>query len=140
LELRNADSYVAIYPFFELLPQYLDILRGLRVRICSTLGVPVQISSGPRYLYALSKIYKDGPADGMFIVITSEPAEDVAIPGACYTFGELQLSFALQEFESLEKFKKPAIRLHLLEGPEKGLKQFSDVVIQALARIRGDSD
>jgi transaldolase/glucose-6-phosphate isomerase len=140
LELRNANSYFAICPFFELLPHYLDLLRSLRVRICSTLGVPVQISSGPRYLYTLSKVYKEGPADGMFIVITSEPAEDVAIPGASYTFGDLQLSFALQEFESLGKFKKPAIRLHLLEGPEKGLKQFSDVVIQALARIRGDSD
>jgi hypothetical protein len=140
LELRNANGYFAICPFFELLPQYLDILRSLRIRMCSTLGVPVQISSGPRYLYPLSKVYKEGPADGMFIVITSEPAEDVAIPGASYTFGELQLSLALQEFESLEKFKKPAIRLHLLEGPEKGLKQLSDVVIQALARIRGESD
>ena len=137
LELRNADSYIAICPFFELTAGYIGVLRLLRDRLRNTLGMPVQVASGPRYLYALGKVFKEGPANGIFLIITAEPGEDVAIPGAGYTFGELQLAFALTECEALESSQKPTIRLHLSYGPEKGLKQFSDVVIQALARIRG---
>jgi transaldolase / glucose-6-phosphate isomerase len=92
----------------------------------------VQISSGPRYLYTLGKAYKEGPPNGIFMIVTAEPGEDVAIPGAGYTFGELQTAFALAEFGALEVPRKHAIRLHLTPGSEKGLKQLSDVVIQAL--------
>jgi hypothetical protein len=49
----------------------------------------------------------------------------------------LQLAFALTEYAALEDARRATIRLHLSQGPEKGLKQFSDVVIQAMAQIRG---
>jgi hypothetical protein len=135
-ELRTADSYLAICPFFILAPNHLREIRMIRDRLGEFLRIPVQFTSGPRYLYALSKIYKEGPPNGLFIIITSEPEEDVVIPGAGYTFGELNLAFALSEFESLERLQRPVLRLHLLDGPEKGLKHFADVVIQALAQIR----
>ena len=48
-----------------------------------------------------------------------------------------ELAFALTEWAALEDVRKSTIRLHLSQGPEKGLKQFSDVVIQAMAQIRG---
>jgi hypothetical protein len=139
LDLRNADSYLAICAFFEFTPELIGVLRPLRDRMSDALGIPVQLSSGPRYLYALDKIYKTGPANGMFIVVTSQPAGDVPIPGADYSFGELQLALALSAFKGLEKTQRPTIRLHLLDGSEKGLKQLSDVVIQALSRIREDA-
>lgn len=41
----------------------------------------------------------------------------------------------LAEFEALEQTEKRTIRLHLSELGEKGLKQFADVVIQAVAQI-----
>jgi len=87
LELRNPDSYVAIMPFFELTPKYADTMRELRDRMRFELGMPVQVTVGPRYLQALGWSYKEGPPHGIFIVITAEPVEDVAIPGADYTFG-----------------------------------------------------
>jgi hypothetical protein len=54
-----------------------------------------------------------------------------------YTLGELQLAFALTECAALEDPRQATIRLHLSHGPEKGLKQLSDVVIQAMAQTRG---
>jgi hypothetical protein len=104
------------------------------------LVVPVQISSGPRYLYALGKIYKSGPAKGIFIILAAEPDDDIANPGVLYTFGQLRLAFALTEWEALESMQKPVIRAHLFDGREKGLKHFADVAIQALAEKRGKSD
>ena len=135
-ELRSAAGYLAICPFFTLNPHLVQDLRIIWDRIRECLLIPVQLTSGPRYLYALGKIYKEGPPNGLFIIITSEPEEDVVIPGAGYTFGQLNLAFALSEFESLERLQRPVLRLHLLDGPEKGLKQLADVVIQALAQIR----
>jgi transaldolase / glucose-6-phosphate isomerase len=139
LELRDTDGYIAICPFFELTPAYIAVLDPLRDRMTKALGIPVQISVGPRYLYALGKIYKHGPANGIFILITTVPEEDLAIPGAGYSFGEVLTASALSEAQTLENLGKRTIRLHLSEGSEKGLKEFSDVVIQALARIRGSA-
>jgi hypothetical protein len=139
LELRNIDSYIAICPFFELTPGYNAALETLGARMSESLRMPVQIAAGPRCLYALGKIYEHGPANGIFIVIGTVPVEDVPIPGAGYSFGELLNAAALSEAETLENLGKPTLRLHLSEGPEKGLKEFSDVVIQALARIRGSA-
>lgn len=137
LELRDAGGYLAVCPFFEVRDVYCSVMRALRDHMRNSLGVPVQVASGPRYLYSLGKIFKSGPANGIFIIITAEPAEDINVPGAGYTLGELQMAFALAECAALEGARKATIRLHLSQGPEKGLKQFSDVVIQAMAQIRG---
>ena len=135
LDLRNRDSYIAILPFFSLVSEYIAILQDLRDRMRYALDMPVQVSTGPRYIHVLGQMYKHGPANGIFIVVTAEPREDVPIPGAGYTFGQLQLALALTECESLENFHKPTIRLHLSQGVEKGLKPLRDIVIQAVAQI-----
>ncbi|MDP9340270.1 MAG: hypothetical protein M3P45_15525 [Acidobacteriota bacterium] len=139
LELRNQESYIAILPFFKLIPEYIDILQDLRERMRCGLEMPVQMSTGPRYIHALGRMYKDGPANGIFVVVTAAPREDLAIPGADYTFGELQLALAMEECEALENSWKPTIRLHLAEGAEKGLKQMRDIVIQTVAQISGNA-
>ena len=136
LELRNPDSYISIVPFFRLTPEYTETLRDLRGRMRYALETPVQVSTGPRYLHALGSTYKEGPPHGLFIVITADPAKDVTIPGADYTFGDLQLALALGEFEALEQAKKRTVRLHLTQFGENSLKQRADVVIQAVAQIR----
>lgn len=137
LELLDEGGYVAVCPFFEVRDVFCGVLRPLRDRMRHELRVPVQVASGPRYLYSLGKIFKTGPANGLFIIITADLAKDIPIPGAGYTLGDLQLAFALTECAALEDARKATIRLHFSQGPEKGLKQFSDVVIQAMAQMRG---
>lgn len=84
-------------------------------------------------------MYKDRPANGFFIMITVEPREDVAIPGANYTFRDVRLALALADCEALENSGKPTIRLHLAQDAEKGLKELRDVVIQTMAQITRNS-
>jgi len=81
-QIEPCVSYVAIMPFFELAPKYADTMRELRDRVRFELGMPVQVTVGLRYLQAWGCSYKEGPPHGIFIVITAEPVEDVAIPGA----------------------------------------------------------
>jgi transaldolase/glucose-6-phosphate isomerase len=61
-------------------------------------------------------------------MLTGEPDQDIAIPGAGYSFRQLHLSLALGDFESLASRKKLAVRLHLTQGIEQGLAQLGRVV------------
>ena len=81
-------------------------------------------------------MYKGGPPEGIFLVITSAPAEDQAIPRAKYTFGQLQLAQALGDLESLVRRDKPVLRLHLAQGAQAGLAELLKIVDQALAASR----
>jgi hypothetical protein len=71
------------------------------------------------------------------LLLTGEPSQDVAIPGAGYTFGKLQMALALRDFDALESRQKLVIRLHLTGGAEQGLADVEQVIQQALGYTRG---
>jgi hypothetical protein len=62
------------------------------------------------------------------LILTSEPAEDIGIPGAGYTFGQLQLILALSDFESLGSRHMLTVHLHCTQGLEQGLSEVEQVV------------
>jgi hypothetical protein len=74
------------------------------------------------------QVYKGGPPTGLFLILTSEPAEDIGILGAGYTFGQLQLALALGEFESLVARRMLTVQLHFTQGLEMGLAEVEQVV------------
>jgi transaldolase/glucose-6-phosphate isomerase len=126
--LRNPDGYLAILAFVDHNSAQESTLRFLREQLASKLGIPVLLSFGPRYLHDFGQVYKGGPSKGLFLMLTGEPDQDIAIPGAGYTFGQLQLCLALGDFESLASRKKLAVRLHLTRGIEHGLAQLGRMV------------
>jgi glucose-6-phosphate isomerase len=81
-------------------------------------------------------VYKGGPPKGLFLLLTAAPANDLAIPGADYSFGDLQLALALGDFESLGRRRTPVIRLHLTRGAESGLTQFESILDNVLGKRR----
>ena len=135
-ELRNADGYLAIITFMGSQPLVEAALGRLREQLASKLGIPVLVSTGPRYLHYFEQVYKGGPAKGLFLILTSEPTEDIVIPGAGYTFGQLQLALALGDFDSLESRQKLVVRIHLKQGLEQGLAEVEQAIQQALLNTR----
>jgi hypothetical protein len=65
---------------------------------------------------------------------SANPVTDIAIPGAGYSFGQLQLALALAEFESLGRNERPVIRLHLARGAAQGLIQLESILATALGK------
>jgi hypothetical protein len=63
-------------------------------------------------------------------MLTSDATADVAIPGAAYTFGQLQMALALADFESLEIRRKLAMRLQLTQGLESGLGELEQTILK----------
>jgi hypothetical protein len=92
------------------------------------------IPSGPSYLHTIGQVYQGGPAKGLFLLLTPSPATDLAIPGADYSFGQLQLALAQGDFESLGRPRRPVIRLHLSCGAEQGLIQLETILNNALRK------
>ena len=136
LELRDPDGYLALLPFLNLSPSMIAALRRIRDLLVSHLEIPVLVTSGPRYLHSIGQVYKGGPAKGLFLVLTANPAEDLEIPGAGYSFGQLQLALALGDFQTLVQHERPALRLHFSQGAEQGILQLESALTSALANKR----
>jgi transaldolase / glucose-6-phosphate isomerase len=135
-ELRKRDGYLAILSYLNRDPLVAATLHHFREELTTKLGIPVLLSSGPQYLQSFEQVYKGGPSNGLFLIITGETSGDIAIPGAGYTFGQLQLALALADFESLESRQRRVIRLHITHSPEQGLADIEQSMQQALANMR----
>jgi hypothetical protein len=128
LELKDRDSYVAFLAFIDPDPAVEAELNRLCDRLTASLGVPVFATFGPRYLHCFGQIYKGGPPKGLFLLLTSDPTEDIDIPGAGYSFGQLQMALALGDFDALANRRKFIVHLHLAKGLEQGLAQLNQVL------------
>ena len=133
---RRPDDYVAILAYVARDAVNGAELDALRATLGERLKLPVLLGYGPRYMHSIGQLYKGGPASGMFLMITSEKPEDLPIPGAKYTFGQLEMAQALGDLQSLGRLGKPALRLHLTEGVPAGLSSLRRVMDQVFSASR----
>jgi transaldolase / glucose-6-phosphate isomerase len=134
-ETRADEGYIGVLAFFGATPQLLGVLRRIGGQLTTALNVPCLVSFGPRYLHHLAQVFQGGPAKGLFLVITAQPGEDIAIPGAGYSFGQLQQALAMGDFEALADHHRPAIRLHLTQGAERGLAQLEQSIQKSVKTV-----
>ena len=130
---RRAGDYLALLAYVARDAENAAELESLRNRLAERLGMPVLLGYGPRYLHSIGQLYKGGPAKGMFIVVTSRKAEDLTIPGARYTFAQLQMAQALGDLQCLAQRERPVLRLHLAQGARAGLAALRAIFEQAMA-------
>jgi glucose-6-phosphate isomerase len=135
-DLRHRQGYIALLPFLSFKKAHRQVFRRIRERLENTFGLPVLITPGPHYLQGIGQVYKGGPTKGLFLLLTADPVSDIVIPGADYSFGQLQLALALGDFESLGRRRRPVIRLHLARGAEKGLLHMESILDKVLGEKR----
>jgi len=135
-ELRRKEGYLALLAFIEWNVENYQMLGRIRARLTEALGIPVLLECGPRYLHSLGQLLKAGPPTGMYLIITAAHQEDVAVPGAPYSFGQLLMAQALGDLESLQRRDKLVLRLHLQDGAAKGLAHLVPAVEQAAVKVR----
>ncbi|SVE08687.1 uncharacterized protein METZ01_LOCUS461541, partial [marine metagenome] len=87
LELKD---YVAINAYLEMNPENHELLQQIRKVIRNHKKVATTLGFGPRFLHSTGQLHKGGPNTGLFIQITSDDAEDLAIPGREFTFSVLK--------------------------------------------------
>ncbi|HKV64243.1 MAG TPA: hypothetical protein VJO16_20215 [Candidatus Acidoferrum sp.] len=134
--LRHRQGYIALLPFLNYDEGAKQLLHMIREKLESVLELPVLITPGPRYIQAVGQVYLGGPPKGLILLLTAAPEKDLAIPGADYSFGQLQLALALGEFESLGRRRSPVIRWHLSSGAKRGLVELDAIITSALGKTR----
>ena len=87
---------------------------------------------GPRFLHSTGQLHKGGPNSGVFLQITSDDAEDLAIPGETFTFGQLKGFQAQGDFAVLAERHRRALRVHLGPDVAAGLRGLLALVTVAL--------
>lgn len=86
-------------------------LGALRAKLGRRAGVAVSLGIGPRFLHSTGQLHKGGPANQRIIQIAVAAAEDLAIPGQSFGFGELIAAQAAGDLQALHAAGKPASRV-----------------------------
>ena len=89
-------------------------LAAVRDPLAARTGRPVTFGWGPRFLHSTGQFHKGGPAVGVYLQITSEPAgADLSIPDRPFSFGQLITAQAAGDAKVLAEHGRPVLRLHL---------------------------
>jgi transaldolase/glucose-6-phosphate isomerase len=129
--VRPGD-YVALMAYLPPAPVHDAALREIRTALRDALRVATTVGYGPRFLHSTGQLHKGGPPTGLFLQLTAEVAEDLAIPGRDYTFGLLEAAQAQGDLLSLRAKGRRVLRLHLGADPAAGLERLRLMVGMAL--------
>jgi glucose-6-phosphate isomerase len=133
LSFVKPPMYLSLLAYLNPIPPAEAALAQLRRSLGPALRVPTLCGWGPRYLHSIGQLYKGGPPRGAFIILTSDHAADLAIPGAHYTFEQLELAQALGDFDALNAHARPVIRLHLKGDLSAALSALERTLAAALS-------
>lgn len=81
---------------------------------------PVTFGWGPRFLHSTGQYHKGSDIPGLFLQVTGEPAEDLAVADRPYTLGALIAAQAAGDARVLADRGRAVLRLHLRD-PDRAL-------------------
>ncbi|MDP6667337.1 MAG: phosphoheptose isomerase, partial [Dehalococcoidia bacterium] len=87
-------SYVALTAFLPESAGLTSAFSALRAAISGATGTATTFGYGPRYLHSIGQLYKGGPRNAVVLGFVSGIYDDLAVPGASYTFGQLSAAQA----------------------------------------------
>ncbi|MCC6616577.1 MAG: bifunctional transaldolase/phosoglucose isomerase [Anaerolineae bacterium] len=124
----HAGDYFALLAYLPMEKEIETTLSDIRRRIRHVTRRATTIGFGPRFLHSTGQLHKGGPNNGVFIQITCDDPQDLAIPGETYTFGVLKAAQAAGDMEALVGKNRRAIRLHLSGDIQAGLEKLRSAV------------
>jgi transaldolase/glucose-6-phosphate isomerase len=125
----RAGDYVALLAYIERDHAHIDALQQMRLAVRDKRHVATCAEFGPRFLHSTGQAYKGGPDSGVFLQITADDAEDLAVPGQKASFGVIKAAQARGDFHVLTERGRRALRIHL-KGDLKSRLAMLDTAIQ----------
>jgi len=133
-QLDGQHGYVAVMAYLDRLAD--ADLAATRPLLARCTGRPVTFGWGPRFLHSTGQFHKGGPATGVYVLVTAQAAEDLAIPGREFTFGEFIAAQAAGDAQVLAEHGRPVLHLHLTDH-DAGLAQVKEALSTAPALTEG---
>lgn len=113
LNLVKPNNYIALLAYLNETPQIDDTLKNIREKLLTSSKAAVLFGYGPRYLHSTGQLHKGDGGNGIFIILSAQPEQEVAIPKQPYTFGDLVSAQALADFKALAQKGRRVIKIHL---------------------------
>ena len=129
LAMARQGDYLAIMPYVRQTAEVNRALDVLRRKVTQRHGIATTMGYGPRFLHSTGQLHKGGPGSGLFLQLTTEHAQDLAIPEAPYTFGVLADGQAVGDLQALRASERRAVRVDLGSNPEVGIRRMADEVV-----------
>jgi transaldolase/glucose-6-phosphate isomerase len=114
-------DYFALLAYVPMNAMHEAELQATRLAVRDKFRVATCVGFGPRYLHSTGQAYKGGPNSGVFVQITCDDADDLAVPGQRYSFGVVKTAQALGDFQVLQERGRRALRVHLGTDVKAGL-------------------
>jgi hypothetical protein len=118
-------SYVAIMAYVPPSPDVDAAIDELRVAIRDRTRATTTFGYGPRFLHSTGQFHKGGPATGRFLQLVHEHAEDVPVPEADYSFGDLIAAQADGDLLTLREHGLPAERVRLEGDAAQAIRELA---------------
>lgn len=130
----GADNFLCIQAYLMETPALNAELDELRTLVQQRLHIATAAGYGPRFLHSTGQYHKGGPNTGLFLQLTTDHAQDLALPGRPYTFGTFQNAQAAGDLEALHTAGRRTLRVHLGSvGEEAGVAQLLQDLKKALS-------
>jgi hypothetical protein len=135
MNLAKPGDYFATMAYLSSSPTVDKEIAAIRKAVIERFGIATTFGYGPRCLHSTGQLHKGGPNTGLFMQITQDHRDAVAIPGAPYDFAQLNQAQYLGDFQSLEAHGRRVIRVHLGgHDPIDALEALRKEIVAAIAR------
>jgi transaldolase / glucose-6-phosphate isomerase len=128
----GSGDYFALLAYLARDERRTSCLQHLRLAMRDRRHVATCLEFGPRFLHSTGQAYKGGPDNGVFLQITSDDSEDLAIPGHRASFGVVKSAQARGDFDVLLERGRRALRVHLNGDVDSGLAELKTAFERAL--------
>ena len=132
LSTAGQGDYLSIMAYVRQTPESDSALNALRRSVAERYCIATTLGYGPRYLHSTGQVHKGGPGTGLYLLLTSEPIEDVPVPGESFTFGTLAEAQALGDLRALQALGRRVARIRL---PSAGAASLGNLAAEALAGV-----
>ena len=129
----TGGDYFALLAYLARNEQNTAALQHLRLDLRERRHVATCLEFGPRFLHSTGQAYKGGPDSGVFLQITADAGDDLAIPGHRASFGVVKNAQARGDFDVLIERGRRVLGLHINGEIAAGLKALQAAFERALA-------
>ncbi|RAQ95669.1 hypothetical protein A4R35_09000 [Thermogemmatispora tikiterensis] len=129
LDQVHPGDYIALMAYVQRSEVNESALQALRLRLRDRYRVATTLGYGPRFLHSTGQLHKGGPNNGVFIQITGDVKQDIAIPGEPYTFGILKEAQALGDLFALSAHQRRNIRIAIGGDLAAGLQALAQRLV-----------
>lgn len=113
LSLVKPNDYIALLAYLNETEEIDATLKDIREKLLTSSKAAVLFGYGPRYLHSTGQLHKGDGGNGIFVILSAQPEEEVSIPKQAYTFGDLVSAQALADFKALAQKGRRVIKIHL---------------------------